>query len=189
MYHLDLDPRLCALEDRLNDPAYQPPVNDDKALSADEILSFMTTFKTWKTIAKEMNISYNKLTYWAYKYKIQRPKKPDAKPNAIKMIRISNEQFMNAYSKDKSIREIARELKISDRRIKNIMHRLGLEDHPKRRGKKDLSISNDEFMRVYSPHKTWRQIARDLQVPLNRVYKAAKQFNIDKPSLKRSSKK
>lgn len=191
MYTLDLDPRLCALEDRLNDPAYQQPVNDKKPLSADDILAFMTSFKTWRNIAKEMNVSNNKLMYWVYKHGIEKPKlKVGAKPNTgSKITKISNEQFMMIYSKHKSTRQMARELKISAKRVDMIIGRLGLEAPIKTKGKKRMPIPRQDFMKAYSPLKTWRQIARELQVPLNRVYSAAKEFKINKPKLRRRSKK
>jgi hypothetical protein len=121
MYKLNLDPRLCELEEKINDPNYT--ISKKKGLLADDILPFVSNDKSWKEIAKDLNLSTTGLMHYIHKYKINKRQKL----SGVNTVWISDEDFMKVYSLSKSMNQMGRELKTTGVRIKRIIKRLGLE--------------------------------------------------------------
>lgn len=178
MYNLDLDPRLCALEDRLNDPVYQQPINNYRPILADDITKFAINANSWKEVAIEMNVGYNKLLYSVRKYKMN---------NLVVYKRnyLPADKIINAISSNKSWKEISKDLDISMSRLFYWIRKHKIEK-PKvmmtpflYKWTRTKKISREQFMTVYSPNKPLRVLARELETTGQRVKRIIKMLKLD----------
>lgn len=162
------------------------PHNLRKKLSADDINSILSPDRTWKSISHELSVNIQTLMYWVKTYGIEKPKAPNPPPSPMtrkNIAKISMDQFMAVYSPDKSMRRIAKELGISEGRVKRMIKKFkAYSSHSNIKGRQTGQIISDyAFMLAYSPARKWSDIALDLNTNISKTRRIAKQLGLKKP--------